>query len=141
MPTKTRLCTALYCDDASLTQQHFKEECDINVILQRAAQTGELPLPAKKGVYGDFSNIPSYQDAFNIVMNAQKLFMELPWELRERFGNNPEQMVLFLNNPQNRDEAIKLGLVKAPESKPEASITKTSSDATPPKPKASEGVA
>lgn len=105
---------ALYCDDKSLTQQHFAEECDINEILRRSAVSGVLPVNDRQPMYGDFTSVPkSLTEAFGLIKQANDLFMALPWQARERFGNNPERMIAFLNDPQNREEAVKLGLVKA----------------------------
>lgn len=113
---------ALYCDDPSLTQQNFAAECDINMIVKRAAAGGELThVNPRPGQYGDFSNIPDYREAFEVVKRANALFMGMDWQVRERFGNDPQRMVQFLQDPKNRDEAIKLGLVKAPEPSPKAS--------------------
>ena len=42
----------------SMTQQSFKDECDINVILRRFAVTGELP---------DNIRVPQYQD-FEVLL-------------------------------------------------------------------------
>lgn len=106
---------ALYCDEPSLTQQHFAEECDINSIVKRASEGALVThVNARVGQYGDFSNIPDYQQAFAVVQRANALFMDMPWETREKFSNDPRRMVEFLQNPQNREEAVKLGLVKAP---------------------------
>lgn len=113
MPKDKRDANALYCDEASLTQQHFAQECDINEILKRAAKTGQLPINDKVPMYGDFVAVPkSLSEAFSLIKQANDLFMSLPWEARERFGNDPERMVAFLNDPKNREEAVKLGLVK-----------------------------
>lgn len=104
---------ALYCDDASLAQQHFAEECDINEILRRSALTGSLPVSNRTPVYGDFTQVPkSLLEAMAMVKQANDLFDGLGWQVRERFGNNAEKMIAFLNDSKNRDEAIKLGLVK-----------------------------
>lgn len=106
---------ALYCDEPSLTQQHFAEECDINEILRRSALSGVLPVNDKVPMYGDFTVVPkSLSEAFAMIKQANDLFASLPWQTRERFQNNPEKMITFLNDPSNRDEAIKLGLVKPP---------------------------
>ena len=35
--------TGLKCQDPSLAQQHMKDECDINVIVERFGVTGQLP--------------------------------------------------------------------------------------------------
>lgn len=104
--------------EPSLTQQHFAEECDINEILRRSAVSGQLPINSKVPMYGDFTRIPkSLGDAFALIKQANDLFAALPWNVRERFGNNPERMIQFLNDPANRDEAIRLGLVNAPPKK------------------------
>lgn len=119
---------ALYCDEPSLTQQHFAEECDINEILRRSAQTGQVPVNSKVPMYGDFTLVPkSLTEAFAVIKQANDLFTSMPWQVRERFGNDPQKMVEFLNDAKNRDEAIKLGLVVKQESKePKASETPAS---------------
>jgi len=46
------------------------------------------------------------------VMKIGQSFRELPAEIRNRFRNDPEELLRFTENPQNRDEAIKLGLIR-----------------------------
>jgi len=45
--------------------------------------------------------------------------MRLPADLRARFDNDPAQLIQFLENSDNKDEAIKLGLVNKPEDLPQ----------------------
>jgi phage internal scaffolding protein len=99
------------CEEPSLTQQHFKDECDINNILRQFNVTGLLPENPLSPRYGDFTGITDYQSALNAVMAAEDEFMSLPAELRARFNNEPEQLINFLENPENRSEAEQLGLV------------------------------
>ena len=47
----------------------------------------------------------------NAVLAAQDEFMELPAQLRARFNNDPALLIDFLEKEENREEAIKLGLV------------------------------
>lgn len=106
---------ALYCDEPTLTQQHLAEECDINEILRRSAISGQLPVNSKVPMYGDFTTVPkSLSEAFSMIAQANALFMALDWQVRERFKNDPQRMIEFLNDPKNHDEAIKLGLVIKP---------------------------
>jgi len=107
--------SGLHCEDATLTQQHFKDECDINNILRQFNVTGLLPQAALTPRYGDFTGISDYQTALNQVIAAEDEFMRLPAELRARFENDPAQLIEFLENSENKDEAIKLGLVNAEE--------------------------
>lgn len=100
--------------DESLTKQSFKDECDINVILNRFAITGQLPDNVRMPTFGDFTDVTDYQTAMNAAIAAQDSFMQMPANVRERFNNNPQQFVEFCSNDKNRDEAIKLGLVPEP---------------------------
>ncbi|WNK13178.1 MAG: internal scaffolding protein [Microvirus sp.] len=103
--------SGLACEEPSLTQQHFKDETDINNILRQFNITGILPENALSPRYGDFTGINDYQSALNAVIAADEGFMALPADLRTRFSNDPENLINFLNDPSNLDEAIKLGLV------------------------------
>lgn len=102
----------------SLTKQEFAEENDINNIIKRAKITGELPVSSRQPLYGDFTNVPQYQEALNIVNEAQEAFESLPSLVRERFQNNPAMMLDFLADPKNRAEAVKLGLIGGDTPKP-----------------------
>jgi len=103
--------SGLHCEDATLTQQHFKDECDINNILKQFNVTGQLPETTLSPRYGDFTGIMDYHSALNQVIAAEDEFMALPADLRARFENDPAKLIDFLDNVENKDEAIKLGLV------------------------------
>lgn len=107
--------SGLHCEDATLTQQHFKDETDINNILRQFNITGLLPENKLSPRYGDFTGISDYQSALNAVIAAESEFDGLPAQIRARFNNNPEELIQFLENDQNLDEAVKLGLVNPPE--------------------------
>jgi len=104
--------SGLHCEDASLAQQHFKDECDINNILRQFNITGLLPEQALSPRYGDFTGISDYHSALNQVIAAEDEFMRLPADLRARFDNDPAQLIEFLDNEENLKEAQKLGLVE-----------------------------
>lgn len=78
------------------------------------AQHGLDALSTHKGapMFGDFTDSPtSLQEAYDRILDAQVKFYELPSSVRERFGNDPMQLLAFLSVPGNRPEAEKLGLV------------------------------
>jgi phage internal scaffolding protein len=104
--------SGLGCEDPSLAQQHFKEECDINTILQKFNITGLLPENPLSPRYGDFTGISDYHTALNRVIAAQDEFDGLPAQIRARFENDPEQLINFLEDENNRPEAEALGLVE-----------------------------
>jgi len=111
--------SGLHCEDASLAQQHFKDECDINNILRQFNITGLLPEAPLSPRYGDFTGIGDYHTALNQVIAAEDEFMRLPADLRARFDNDPAKLIDFLDIPENKNEAIKLGLVNNTEELPQ----------------------
>lgn len=103
--------TGLLCKDESLTEQEHAEEADINYIAERFMRTGELPQVLNLPTPGDFEGIFDFQTAMNTIKQAKDEFMTLPAKLRTRFANDPAQLIDFLNDPSNREEAAILGLV------------------------------
>jgi phage internal scaffolding protein len=104
--------SGLVCEEPTRAQQHHKDECDINVILERFGKTGQMPVNTISGTYGDFSGVHDYHTAMNALIAAESEFAALPAQIRNKFANDPANLVQFLDNPQNRAEAEKLGLVK-----------------------------
>lgn len=104
--------SGLACEEPTLAQQHYKEECDINNILQKFSITGILPEAPLSPRYGDFSGIGDYHTALNRVIAAQEEFEALPAQIRARFENDPAKLIEFLDDEANRPEAEKLGLVE-----------------------------
>nr|QJB20973.1 MAG: internal scaffolding protein [Microvirus sp.] len=100
--------------DESVVQQQFAEECDINTIVKRFGLTGELPNGVDMPLSGDFTGVSDFQTAMNLIRQSQESFLELPADVRERFSNDPAMVIRFLDDPKNREEAIKLGIVAKP---------------------------
>jgi len=96
------------------TQQHFKEQCNINSIMKRFRKTGIAPLNKNSALYGDFSTVESYQDSLHKIMTAQEEFDSLPSTLRNRFKNDPANLIVFVTDENNSQEAIELGLLEKP---------------------------
>jgi len=103
--------TGLLCLDESKTKQAFAEECDINTIVRRFNLTGQLPDNVRAPMYGDFEQVFDFHSAMNAVAAAGEAFDMMPADVRARFANDPAAFVDFCSNPDNRAEAIKLGLI------------------------------
>lgn len=108
----------LFCATPSLTQQHFKNDADINTIIARYNRTGYLVDPltqsTRQPLFGDFGDIPDFRDAQTQIALAKERFMALPSDLRKRFNNNAVELLDFLQDSKNLDEAVRLGLVNPP---------------------------
>lgn len=99
-----------FVDSESLTQQHFKEECDIRNIVSGLKQpTSILTLE-----YGDFSSraASDYQSALNKIKQAEDAFNTLPSTIRKRFNHSPKDFLKFVGDEANYDEGVKLGIFK-----------------------------
>jgi len=101
---------SLKCSDPSLTQQQFKDEVDINVLLEKFKVTGQMPQGIRLPSYGDFSGVDDYQTALNALNGARDQFMLIPANIRARFGNSPQAFLEFCADPSNADELKRLGL-------------------------------
>lgn len=106
--------TGLVCDVATRTQQQFKEECDINTIVERFGVTGNLPITTVQPLSGDFTEIGTYQEAIEAVRSAEINFMQLPSKVRERFGQDSQKFVDFCINPANLEAVREMGLAPRP---------------------------
>jgi len=95
------------------TRQEFKDECDINILIKRFEATGGMPQPWKsppKLNWGDFYSAPEYLEAQNILIRAREAFIGLPSRVRSRFNNDPLELLAFVHDPKNIEEARTLGL-------------------------------
>jgi len=127
-----RIQTAIH--DRPITQQQFKDECDINKIMEKYQRTGQIThLARNQGIYADLTSLGDYQQSLQKVIDAENAFDTLPAKVRERFGNDPAGLLTFLADPQNKEEAIKLGLIEKPKKAP--TPTNEPNEPTPPEPK------
>ena len=109
-------------DQPSQTLQSFKDDADINCIIARFENTGVLVDPtvpvSRVPQFGDYSNMPSYQEAQNVLVAANNAFSSLPSKVRERFGNDPAAYFEFVQSLKEGSddyaEAIRLGIIDKP---------------------------
>lgn len=101
----------------SLTQQEFKESCDINNILAKfsvqAQALGVDPsqlMPQDQGSYGDFSNLDDFQTAQNKIAFLNDQFSNLPSAVRRKFGDDLNTFIGALSDPNRIDELGDLGV-------------------------------
>ncbi|WNK13757.1 MAG: internal scaffolding protein [Microvirus sp.] len=99
-----------FTDDPGKTDHSQAKECDVNVIVARMIKTGVSPAERGNPVYGDYSDVPSYQEALNIVHNAEEQFRHLDAVTRARFSNDPSAFLQFVGDARNTEEMVKLGL-------------------------------
>ena len=96
----------------TMTDQSQKDSTDINKILSTYDKTGVLTSVARfEPLYDDVSDVADYHTALNRVRDTQYVFDTLPSDIRQKFANDPAKFIEFMSNPENRQEAIDLGLI------------------------------
>lgn len=96
----------------SRTKQSFKDEVNVNNVIKKYRITGQMPMTMGEPMYGDFSDVKSYQESINIVMKADEQFKRLPSDIRKKFENDPAKFLEFVGNPDNHEEMVKMKLAK-----------------------------
>lgn len=99
------------CEGERITEQSFKDACDINRIMSK--WRGPLPpvCMAARETFRDVSNVEDFQSIQNAVLDATEAFKTLSANMRARFGHDVVNLIDFVRNPANMEEAIKLGLI------------------------------
>lgn len=97
----------------SLTQQHYKDECDVINIIKRHDRNGIIEhVQRGQARYGDFSAVSDYREALDLVRDAQSEFMSIPSDIRKKFDNDPGKFYEFVSNPENKEELIEMGFIE-----------------------------
>lgn len=111
---KPKAKTSLPTGGPGRTKQADADEADINNIIARYLKTGMAPITdLTRGSFRDVSRVGDFAGVLRKVTAAQAGFRALPSKLRSRFGNDPVQLIEFLSDNGNLEEASRLGLVKA----------------------------
>lgn len=99
-------------EEPSLTQQSFKDECDLNILLKRYKKTGVLNhVRMHEGDYANLIEI-DYHSALNQINTAKESFDSLPSEIRRDFNESPAEFIAFVSNPENEDQMREYGLLQ-----------------------------
>ncbi len=109
----------LHPGDDGMTKQSFRDECDINKILPKAAATGLMShVNRAQGSMRDLSEAVDYKTGLDLINEAEEAFMELPARLRKEYDNDPGKLLAAIEDPEQHDRLYELGLAERPD-KPE----------------------
>lgn len=96
----------------TLVKQAHKAECDINNILAQYKRTGIITHVRNTGVrYEDLPDEIDFQTALHIVRDAEEAFLALPASVRERFQNDPAQLLAALHDPARESDLADVGII------------------------------
>lgn len=115
-------------DTTVITEQHHRDQCNINMIVARAQRTGMLPQQTVPGSYMDVPNV-DYHQALEAVRRADSSFHSLPAAVRARFKNNPGELLNAIaqagRDPELHAELVEMGVLSQKPSQDEPQATKT----------------
>lgn len=97
------------------TQQSQLPETDINMMSAKYLKSRMAGNP--NGRKPMFIEVPSasFHEMMNTVMRMRDDFSRLSAKVRAKFMNDPGVMLAWLENPDNRREGVRMGLIDDPE--------------------------
>ena len=88
--------------------QAHKEECLVYNILERYVNGDISVLNKSQGMFADISNMPkSLNEAQEIILNAENLFKEMPFNIRSEFNHSMSEFVASISNGTFEDKVNK----------------------------------
>jgi len=103
--------------ETQITVQHQKEACDAKNIVARHKIVKGFDIfdnyrdATLSNEVIDLTTLPSdFVEAQNQINFAQQQFEALPAKVRKNFNNNSREFLSFVQNPENIDELVRLGL-------------------------------
>lgn len=78
-----------------------------STILKRYESTGQLPKMSEPQFF-DVTEIPKFEEAANIMVKAREAFESLPFDVRQRFGNDPRAFLFAHDAAVERKRAADL---------------------------------
>lgn len=103
--------------------QAWLPQTDMGQIIERYIRTGDTALLNRRAAfYADVSDMPrNYAELHNCLQNADRIFLTLPLEVREEFGNSP---AMFYSDGEKAREIIGKYVKKVTENnKPSVDVT------------------
>ena len=90
----------------SRTVQSDRDSTDIKRLVNTAP-----PFDPSQMTFADVTDIPDFRATQDRLADVYSRFAELPSEIREKFENEPANLVEFVQDPDNIDDAVELGLL------------------------------
>lgn len=94
-----------------ITEQSHKDDCDMQIILKRYAQTGVIT--HNNSLVGEYADYPSdidFHEAQNIIAEASTMFESVPARIRADFDNDPAKFLAFVQDEANLPKMAEYGL-------------------------------
>lgn len=97
-------------EQPSLTEQSYKDECDIDFIISNFVKTGIDPREGRKMSYVDCTQVKDFQAAQQLVADTKSMFYSLPAEVRDEFQTVGGYLE-YVSNPENLKDCYERDLI------------------------------
>lgn len=96
---------------ASMTQQQFAQECDINYIVKRAQRTGVIPVVSTQEMIFGTLDEDTFKQRMDKMAEIKSYFDGLPAEIRLHYQNSVNEFIAAMNTEEGIEEGRKLGII------------------------------
>lgn len=113
------------CPEERVTKDEFAKEVNIREKVKRMKRVGGLVSKAFPGgtqmpQYGDFTS-SLLRNPLEVIARSDELrqsFLTLPADFRARFDNDMDQVLEYMQDPENAEELIDAGILPDPNPRP-----------------------
>lgn len=110
----------------SRTKRSFQAESDINTIVAKYLRDGVHPRISNQNPrWGDFSRVGDFRECMQRVAEAERLFMQLPADVRSACRNDPGELIGMLETPEGLAELRELGVFEETDGQEKISASDT----------------
>lgn len=95
-------------ENPSLTDQSFKQECDIGFIIENFVKTGTQPDSTMN--FMDCTTVKSYEESMQLVAEANSNFENLPAKIRDEFKTVTNYLA-YISDVKNLKDSYERGLI------------------------------
>lgn len=97
-------------DKPSLTDESFKDECDISLMIERF-KINKIPPRTVNIAYGYSPTVEDLQNAQYIMAETKSNFEALPSKVRDEFGNDVSNYLAYISDKTNLKDCYERGLI------------------------------
>lgn len=97
-------------DKPSLTDESFKDECDISLIIERF-KVNKIPPKTVNIAFGYSPTVEDLQNAQYIMAETKSNFEALPSKTRDEFGNDVSNYLAYISDKANLKDCYERGLI------------------------------
>ena len=101
--------------EPSLTEQHHKDACDINLIMRKYQRTGMIDHVSEYAGHYGLLDGQTFQEKQQAVAQAISMFEDLPSSARDYFDNDPAKFLDFavtIDDETDRSVLVSAGLLE-----------------------------